>query len=271
MFDYLLFLLLLIPCLAFSAWASARVSSTYSKYDRVQTRSCMTGYDTATRLMRNRGVTDIAVNRVEGKLTDHYHPARKQVNLSMSTYGSASVAAVAVAAHEVGHVMQSRTGYVPYKIRNVLVPIANIGSRLALPIVIVGLLLDIFWETAPYGEWAVYVGIAFYGLSTLFMLVTLPVEFNASRRAKKMLVAGRGPRRRQGALRRSAHLRCVAAHLAPVLPAVRTHLRIACQKRLKYTSTKKRAAKGAFFYESRLAIACRNASEESFFGVTPSL
>ena len=188
MFDYLLFLLLLIPCLAFSAWASARVSSTYSKYDRVQTRSCMTGYDTATRLMRNRGVTDIAVNRVEGKLTDHYHPARKQVNLSMSTYGSASVAAVAVAAHEVGHVMQSRTGYVPYKIRNVLVPIANIGSRLALPIVIVGLLLDIFWETAPYGEWAVYVGIAFYGLSTLFMLVTLPVEFNASRRAKKMLV-----------------------------------------------------------------------------------
>ena len=188
MFDYLLFLLLLLPCLAFSAWASARVSSTYSRYDRVQTRSCMTGYDTATRLMRSHGITDISVNRVEGKLTDHYHPTKKQVNLSMSTYGSASVAAVAVAAHEVGHVMQKHSGYVPYKIRNVLVPVANIGSRLALPIVIVGLLLDIFWNAVPYGQWAVYVGIALYGLSTLFMLVTLPVEFNASRRAKKMLV-----------------------------------------------------------------------------------
>lgn len=190
MFDYLLFLLLLLPCLAFSAWASARVSSTYSRYDRVQTRSCMTGYDTATRLMRSHGITDISVNRVEGKLTDHYHPSKKQVNLSMSTYGSASVAAVAVAAHEVGHVMQKHSGYVPYKIRNVLVPLTNIGSRLALPVILVGLLLDIFWVTSPqpYGQWAVYVGIALYGLSTLFMLVTLPVEFNASRRAKKMLV-----------------------------------------------------------------------------------
>ncbi len=188
MFDYLLFLLILVPFLAFSAWASARVNTTYSKYDRVQTHSCMTGYDTATRLMRERGVTDISVNRVEGRLTDHFHPAHKTVNLSMSTYGSASVAAVAVAAHEVGHVMQSRTGYVPYKIRNVLVPVANIGSRLALPLVIIGLLLDIFWVTVPFGEWAVYAGIALYGLSTLFMLVTLPVEFNASRRAKQMLI-----------------------------------------------------------------------------------
>ena len=189
MFDYLLFLLLLLPCLAFSAWASARVNATYSRYDKVQTKSCMTGYDTATRLMRSNGVTDVSVNRVEGKLTDHYHPARHAVNLSMSTYGSASVAAVAVAAHEVGHVMQRHTGYVPYKIRNILVPIANIGSRLALPLVVVGLLLDIFWETVPYGEWAVYLGIAFYGMSTLFMLVTLPVEFNASARAKKLLLA----------------------------------------------------------------------------------
>ena len=190
MFGYLLFLLILLPFIALSAWASARVNTTYSKYDRVQTRSCMTGYDTATRLMRSHGVDDILVNRVEGRLTDHYNPAKKVVNLSMSTYGSASVAAVAVAAHEVGHVMQKYTGYVPYKIRNVLVPVANIGSRLALPLVLVGLLLDIFWVSAPlpYGEWAVYLGIAFYGLSTLFMLVTLPVEFNASRRAKKMLL-----------------------------------------------------------------------------------
>lgn len=191
MYYYLLFLLILLPFLAFSAWASARVSSTYSAFDKVPNRSCMTGYDTAVRLMQRRGVTDISVNRVDGKLTDHYDPTKKQVNLSTSTFGSASVASVAVAAHEVGHVMQKKTGYVPYKIRNVLVPITNIGSRLALPVIIAGLVLDIMlWsmEGLPYGEWMVYAGIAMYGLSSLFMLVTLPVEFNASKRAKKMLV-----------------------------------------------------------------------------------
>ncbi len=190
MYYYLLFLLILLPLLGFSAWASARVHSTYATFDRVQTRSCMTGYDTAVRLMKNRGVTDISINRVKGNLTDHYHPSKKQVNLSMSTYGSASVAAVAVAAHEVGHVMQKKEGYLPYKIRNVLVPITNIGSRLALPVIIIGLLLDIFWTTStlPYGEWLVYLGIAFYGTSTLFMLITLPVEFNASKRAKEMML-----------------------------------------------------------------------------------
>ena len=189
MYEYLLFLLLLIPCLIFSGWASMRVNKTFSAYDKVQTRSCMTGYDTAVRLMSRRGVHDISVNRVDGKLTDHYHPTKKQVNLSMSSYGSASVAAVAVAAHEVGHVMQKKSGYVPYKIRNVLVPVTNIGARLALPLVIVGVLLDLFLTVTPMpvGQWLVYIGIALYGLSTLFMLVTLPVEYNASRRAKKML------------------------------------------------------------------------------------
>lgn len=188
MYSYLLFLLILIPFLALSAWASAKVNSTYAKYDKAPNRARMTGYDTAVRLMRVRGVNDISVNRVRGRLTDHYDPAKKQVNLSQSTYGSASVASVAVAAHEVGHVMQKTKGYVPYKIRNILVPITNLGSRLALPVILVGILLDVFWQSVSYGEWAVYVGIGLYGLSTLFMLATLPVEFNASRRAKKMLV-----------------------------------------------------------------------------------
>ncbi len=188
MYSYLLFLLILIPFLALSAWASVRVNTTYAKYDAVPNRAAATGYDAATRLMRRRGVDDITVNRVGGRLTDHYDPTRKQVNLSESTYGSASVAAVAVAAHEIGHVMQKKKGYVPYRIRNVLVPITNIGSRLALPVILIGVLLTAFWQTTPYGEWAVYVGIGLYGLSTLFMLATLPVEFNASRRAKKMLL-----------------------------------------------------------------------------------
>ena len=190
MFSYLLFLLILLPFLALSAWASAKVNTTYAKYDAIRNRAGLTGYDTATRLMRSRGVRDISVNRIGGRLTDHYHPTKKQVNLSESTYGSPSVAAVAVAAHEIGHVMQKKKGYLPYRIRNFLVPLANIGSRLALPVIIIGFLLDLLWTTMPYdfGIWMVYAGIGLYSLSTLFMLVTLPVEFNASRRARKMLL-----------------------------------------------------------------------------------
>lgn len=111
------------------------------------------------------------------------------VNLSDATYGDDSVAAVAVAAHEIGHVMQKEKGYIPYKIRSVLVPIATFGSRLALPVVLIGFILDLFVRSgSPVGLYAAYVGIALYGLSTLFTLVTLPVELDASRRAKKMLL-----------------------------------------------------------------------------------
>ena len=190
MYSYFLFLLILIPFMALSAYASAKVHTTFAKYDRVPNSSRMTGYDTAVRLMRSRGVNDISVGRVRGSLSDHYNPAKKIVNLSESTYGSASVAAVAVAAHEVGHVMQKKRGYVPYKIRNVLVPIANIGSRLALPLILIGILLDILYLSTDFmvGQILMYVGIGLYSASVLFMLVTLPVEFNASRRAKKMLL-----------------------------------------------------------------------------------
>lgn len=191
MYTYLLFLLMLVPCMIFSAVASAKVSSTYSKYDKVPTLSRMTGYDTAAYLLRNRGVNDIAIGKVRGKLTDHYDPTKSVVNLSQSTYGSPSVGACAVAAHEIGHVMQKKQGYFPYKLRKVLVPITNIGSRLAMPVIILGILLDLLLfaaEGQAYGQWIMYVGIGLYGLSTLFALVTLPVEYNASRRAKKMLL-----------------------------------------------------------------------------------
>ena len=190
MYDYLLFLLILIPLLILSAWASAKVNSTYNTFDRVQNSSHMTGYDTAVRLLQRNGVTDISVNRVSGRLSDHYHPTKKQVNLSMSTYGSASVAAVAVAAHEIGHVMQKKQGYLPYRIRTALVPLANIGSRLALPLILVGVLLDVllFTTGSAIGQWLMIAGIILYSMATLFMLVTLPVEFNASSRAKKMLI-----------------------------------------------------------------------------------
>ena len=190
-YSYFLFLLLLVPCMIFSAVASAKVSSTYSKYDKIPCLSRMTGYDTATALLRNRGVSDISVGIVKGTLTDHYDPTKSIVYLSQSTFGSASVGACAVAGHEIGDVMHKKQGYFPYKLRKILVPITNIGSRLAMPVIIVGIFLDLFLfatKDQPYGQWILYVGIALYGLSTLFALVTLPVEFNASRRAKNMLV-----------------------------------------------------------------------------------
>ncbi|MBR7186431.1 MAG: zinc metallopeptidase [Clostridia bacterium] len=190
--DYLLFLLILIPFVALSGWASAKVNSAYSAYDAVPNSARMTGYDTAIRLLQRNGVRDISVNRVNGRLTDHYHPTKKQVNLSQSTFGSASVAAVAVAAHEIGHVMQKKEGYFPYRVRTALVPLANLGSRLAMPLIIIGILLEVllFAGTGSMlGQWMMYTGIALYGMATLFMLVTLPVEYNASSRAKKMLVS----------------------------------------------------------------------------------
>lgn len=189
---YLITIAIAAVCAIVGGVASQRVHSAFRKYGNMPTRSRMTGYDTATRLLRANGVRDIAVGRVKGTLSDHYHPTKKVVNLSDSTYGNDSVAAVAVAAHEVGHVMQNEKGYLPYKLRKILVPITNIGSGLAMPLVILGLLLDFCVEGTKNSDWGWYLaiaGVALYGLSTVFALVTLPVEFNASRRAKKMLVA----------------------------------------------------------------------------------
>ena len=188
--EYMLFLLGLVLCGLFAGFASYKVNTTFRHYSQKQCASRMTGYDAAKRLLRANGVTDIAVHRVSGTLTDHYHPTKRVVNLSDSTYGSPSVGAVAVAAHEIGHVMQKKKGYLPYKIRTALVPVANIGSRLALPLVLLGLVLDVLVYTAgesSIGFTLAMVGVALYGSAFLFQLVTLPVEYNASRRAKKML------------------------------------------------------------------------------------
>ena len=188
---YLLFLGLILLCGIFSMKASANVHKTFQAGQSIGTRSHATGYDTATRLLRMNGVKDISVQRVRGSLTDHYHPTKRQVNLSESVYGSDSIVAVAVAAHEIGYVMQKKQGYSLYKLRTVLVPITNIGSRLALPLVIVGILLDAFVygaQSSPIGYYLAIAGVAAYGLSTLFALVTLPVELDASKRAKRMLL-----------------------------------------------------------------------------------
>ena len=188
---YLIFFILMIFCAILCASASAKVSSAYRAYGAMPNSSRMTGYDTAVRLLRRNGVNDNTVGRVRGSLTDHYHPAKKIVNLSDSVYGDASIASVAVAAHEIGHVMQKKRGYIFYKLRTMLVPITNFGSRLALPLVLVGLLLDVFVglnQTSDTGYYLALLGVALYGLSTVFAFVTLPVELNASKRAKRMLL-----------------------------------------------------------------------------------
>ncbi len=189
---YLLSMVAVLLCAGLSIWASTKVHSAFKAYSGMPTRSRMTGRDTAQRLLRANGVNDIEVGRVRGSLTDHYHPTKKQVNLSEATFGDDSIASVAVAAHEVGHVMQKKSGYFPYKLRTVLVPITNIGSRLAMPLVLVGLVLELivgYSQNSDVGFYLAMAGVALYGLSTLFALVTLPVELDASRRAKKMLIA----------------------------------------------------------------------------------
>lgn len=188
--DYLWFLGAIVLCSLFAAYASIKVNSTFSKYNNVQNLSGMTGYDTALRLLNSNGINDVSIGRVGGKLSDHYDPRREIVNLSDSTYGNPTVAAVAVAAHELGHVMQKKRGYFFFKVRTALVPVVNFGSRLAFPLVLIGLLLDIFTVNlaADIGFYVAMAGVILYGGSFLFALVTYPVELNASRRARKMLL-----------------------------------------------------------------------------------
>ena len=160
--------------------ASANVNSTYKKYARVRSFSGLTGAQAAEMILKNAGITDVQVCHVSGQLTDHYDPTRRVVNLSDATYDSPSVAAVGVAAHECGHVVQHHTGYVPLKVRAALVPAANIGSNLGLPIVIIGLIFGLSDKFIMAGIWI-------FAIAVLFQIVTLPVEFDASHRALVML------------------------------------------------------------------------------------
>ena len=191
MYYYAISLFVMLICAALGGYASSKVHSAYRAYGAMPTRSHMTGYDTATRLLRRNGIRDISVGRVRGTLSDHYHPKKAIVNLSEGVYGGDSIAACAVAAHEVGHVIQKKEGYLPYKLRSVLVPLTNIGSRLALPLVLIGVILDLAVygsQGSNVGFYLATAGVIAYGMATLFALATLPVELDASRRAKKMLV-----------------------------------------------------------------------------------
>lgn len=172
-------MILVIPGLLLGLYAQFKVKSTFARYSRVRTKSGLTAEATARMLLSRGGSTNVTISRVNGSLTDHYDPSSKTLRLSDSVYGSDSVAAVGVAAHECGHALQEHDGYGLLKLRTALVPVVNIGSSLYLPIFMAGLLFS--WEPLQM------VGILCFGLTLLFSLVTLPVEINASKRALGML------------------------------------------------------------------------------------
>ena len=176
--TYVLVILGVIICLA----ASAKMRSTFNKYSRVRSRTGMTGREAAEYVLRSAGIYDVRVEHVGGNLTDHYDPRTKTLRLSDATYNSQSVAAIGVAAHECGHAVQQATGYAPFRFRGALVPVANLGSTIAWPLIIIGLLF-----TGQSSMLFLNLGILAFSLAVLFQIVTLPVEFDASNRAVRVL------------------------------------------------------------------------------------
>ncbi len=162
--------------------ASAYVNNTFKKYAKYRSMSGMTGAQAAQRILNAAGIYDVEIRHISGNLTDHYDPRNKTLSLSDSVYGSASVAAVGVAAHECGHAIQHQKNYAPLTIRGAIVPVANIGSTLAWPLILIGLFIS-----SRSGQALITAGIICFSLAVLFQIVTLPVEFNASRRAVRIL------------------------------------------------------------------------------------
>lgn len=160
--------------------AQLRVKSTYKKYSRVRSRSGMTGAQAAQRILQLSGIYDVRIEHVRGELTDHYDPSKKVLRLSDTVYGSDSIAAIGVAAHECGHAVQHNKGYAPLTFRTALVPVANIGSWAGIPIILLGAFMGM-------NQMLIQIGIWVFALAVLFQIVTLPVEFNASGRALDML------------------------------------------------------------------------------------
>lgn len=176
--TYLLVLIGVVICMA----ASSRVRSVFSRYSRVRSHSGMTGKEAAEQILRRNGIYDVQVIHIPGNLTDHYNPGKKTLGLSNSVYNSSSVAAIGVAAHECGHAVQHAVGYAPLSIRGALVPVANFGSALSWPLILIGLLMN-----SQMSALLINLGILLFSAAVLFQIVTLPVEFNASGRAVKVL------------------------------------------------------------------------------------
>ena len=182
-FDWT-YVILVLPAVLLSMWASSRVNSTFKRYNRVYNRRGLTGAQAARFVLDSNGLSDIRIEHIGGELTDHFDPTDRVIRLSDSVYSSSSCAAVGVACHEAGHAIQHAVNYAPVKIRAAIIPITNFGAKLAMPLIILGLLLSSF---TPLFTWFAYAGLICFGLSALFQLVTLPTEFDASKRALKCI------------------------------------------------------------------------------------
>ena len=178
-FDWT-YVVLVLPCILLSLWASANVNSTFKRYSGQYSRRGLTGAQAAERVLRSNGVTNVRIERVSGNLTDHFDPRSNVIRLSDNVYGNTSTAAIGVACHEAGHAVQYAQDYAPIRIRAAVIPATNLGSKLAMPLILLGLLIGLKGDLSYF---LVYLGIGCFGLSLVFQLVTLPVEFDASRRA----------------------------------------------------------------------------------------
>lgn len=174
------YIVLVLPAVIFSLWASAKVNRTFKKYSSVHSKRGMTGYDAARAVLDANGQYNVRIERISGNLTDHFDPRSNTIRLSDNVYGNSSTAAIGVAAHEAGHAIQYAHNYFPIKVRSAVVPITNIGSKMAMPLILLGMVFSTF---SPHLAMIAYIGVACFALSTIFQLITLPVEFNASRRA----------------------------------------------------------------------------------------
>ncbi len=180
-------LLLVLVCAAFALWASANVSSTFKKYAKQSSIRRITGAQAAQQVLAANGIYGVRIERISGSLTDHFDPRTNVIRLSDSVYDATSTAAIGVACHEAGHAVQYAMGYAPNKLRAAVIPLTNFGTKLAWPLMLLGLLLS----SMSYSFYnLVYVGIACFSLSLVFQLITLPVEFNASRRALTAIEEG---------------------------------------------------------------------------------
>ena len=211
-FDYTF--LLLIPALIFTIWAQLNVSTTFNKMNKFRTG--MSGAEAARRILDANGLTHVRIERVSGRLTDHYDPRQSVIRLSESVYDNYSAGAVGVAAHEAGHAVQYAVGYAPIKLRTAIIPVTSFGSQAAMPLFLIGLIISAYSTTASsLGYTLMMTGIIFFSLAVLFQVITLPVEFNASRRALAALegsgMLGREELSASGKVLRAAALTDVAA------------------------------------------------------------
>lgn len=185
-FDWT-YVVLVLPAVILAMWASANVNGTFKKYSTQYSRRGITAAQAARRVLDANGLQHVQIQHVGGNLTDHFDPKANVIRLSDSVYSSTSTAAIGVACHEAGHAVQHAVHYAPIKLRNAIVPITNIGSRLSMPLILLGLILS---AASPDLYWLIYAGIACFALSAVFQLVTLPTEFNASRRALQAIASG---------------------------------------------------------------------------------